>query len=267
MIPCSVERSPLKIDDPKRPEFSSQTSYANFVKNVSRQRRYVWGSEVRAFLDTLLATVRDRDTALIEGCTYYRAQHGVISEVYDDVFEILGHNSDRMTPRSDRAREGRANPAGIPVLYLATTEQTAISEIRPWIGSEVSVAQFRLSRNLKALDLSVGHRKLWMVRIKSAPNLSVKEIDPDVKEKDVWNDVDQAFSRPISDSDDRADYVPTQILAEFFCDHGFNALMYRSQFGEGFNIALFDINDAEYISAAPYQVTDLEVKYRRMGSP
>lgn len=257
----------MKIDDPKRPEFASQTSYVKFVENVSRKRRYVWGPEVRAFLDTLLATVGDRNRTLTEGCTYYRAQHGVIIEEDEIGVQKLGYYSDRMKPQRTRAKEGRANSAGIPVLYLATTELTAISEIRPWIGSEVSVAQFKISRDLKAVDLSVGHRKSWIFRHKSPPHLGDEEIYRELKEKDVWNDVDRAFSRPISVSDETADYAPTQILAEFFREHGFDALMYRSQFGEGLNIAIFDINDAEYISAVPYQVTDLEVEFRDIRRP
>lgn len=34
-------------------------------------------------------------------------------------------------------------------LYLSTDPQTAMSEVRPWIGSTLTVAQFRILRNLK----------------------------------------------------------------------------------------------------------------------
>jgi RES domain-containing protein len=33
--------------------------------------------------------------------------------------------------------EGRANPRGIPVLYLATHRETALAEVRPWIGAVI----------------------------------------------------------------------------------------------------------------------------------
>lgn len=258
----------MNLDDPKRPEFSSCRSYENFAKNVRRKRRYVWDPEVRAFLDTLLATVGGRDITLEEGTTFYRAQQGVNYEEHKDRLEIFAYNSARMKPLHDRAREGRANPAGIPVLYLATSLQTAISEVRPWIGSEVSVAKFKICRNLNVINLSVGDgdselkRRIWAQLHSEKARTS-----PKFKEQTVWLHVDHAFSRPISVSDDTADYVPTQILAELFYANGYDALIYRSQFGEkGFNLALFDIKDAEVISVAPYEVTAVEVKSKQIGN-
>ncbi len=257
----------MRLDDPKRPEFASWKSYSKFANRVRKHRRYVWDAEVKAFLDTILATVRDRDRTLNKGFPLYRAQHEVIYEEHDDRLEILAHNVDRMKPQRDRAREGRTNPVGIPVLYLATSVQTAISEIRPWIGSEVSVAQFGISRDLKAIDLSIGHGESMLDLMTRAELFGDEVSNAEKKEKAVWNQVDNAFSRPISVSDDTADYVPTQILAELFYANGYEALIYRSQFGkEGFNIALFDIKDAELISAAPYQVTAIEVKHKEIGS-
>ena len=256
----------MKLDDPNRPEFPSWRSYTNFETNVCQKRRYVWNREVRTFLDTLLATARDRERKLNKGFPLYRAQHGVNYEEHDDQLVTLAYNQDRMTPQRDRAREGRANPAGIPVLYLATSLQTAISEVRPWIGSEVSVAKFKISRDLKVIDLSVENGELALKRMEWALRHSEKVPSPKVKEQTVWLHVDQAFSRPVSVSDDTADYVPTQILAELFYANGYDALIYRSQFGEeGFNIALFNIEDAEIISAAPHEVTAVEVKSKQIG--
>ena len=180
----------MKMDDPKRPEFFSWRSYVNFAINVRRKRRYIWDTEVMAFLDTLLATVRDRDRILPEGFPLYRAQHGVNYKEHDDQLVILAHNADRMTPQRDRAREGRANSKGIPILYLATSVKTAISEVRPWIGSEISVAQFKISRELKAIDLSIGHGESVLEHLTIAHLLGEDAPDPEVKEKVVWIDVD-----------------------------------------------------------------------------
>ncbi len=67
------------------------------------------------------------------------------------------HSRERMKPLKDRAPEGRINPKGIPCLYLATERDTALSEVRPWIGSLNSVGQFKTSRNLVVIDCSVRH--------------------------------------------------------------------------------------------------------------
>ena len=257
----------MQVDDPKVPEFAGWRSYDNFARRVRQKRRYVWEPEVTAFLDTVLETVRERDRKISKGSILYRAQHGIKYREDDAGVDICAYGAERMKPLSDRAREGRANPAGIPILYLASSEQTAISEVRPWIGSELSVAQFSITRDLKVIDLSLGHGRASFQHLFFSELLGEKPVSREKKEEAVWIDVDNAFSRPVTRSDETADYVPTQILSELFCDNGYDGLVYRGQFGEsGYNIGLFDIEDAEIINAGPYQVTGIDVKFEEIGN-
>ena len=262
----------MRLDDSEKPEFASWRSYQEFAQRVRHVRRYVWQDEAQAFLDTVLATLKDRDVRIAESTILCRAQPGI---EYDTIFneddiEIgekrHGFGSERMKPLANRAREGRVNPAGIPVLYLASHEQTAISEVRPWIGSELSVAQFKVLRDLKAVNLSLGHGQVSIGHLKFAHLLGEEAPDAETKQKAVWIDVDNAFSTPVTLSDDAADYVPTQILSELFQDAGCDAIIYRSQFGEkGYNVALFNVEDADPINCAPYEVKGIEVKYEEIG--
>lgn len=48
---------------------------------------------------------------------------------------------------------GRANPTGIPYLYLGSKPDTALSEIRPHTGDRACVAEFTLRDNLTLIDL------------------------------------------------------------------------------------------------------------------
>ncbi|HRK95748.1 MAG TPA: RES family NAD+ phosphorylase [Rhodospirillales bacterium] len=259
----------MATDDPDKPEFGCRRSYWNFAQRVRHVRRYVWDPETRAFLDTVLATLRDRDVPIPEGTIFFRAQSGIdYAPVVEDGVEMgevpYGFGPARMKPLANQAREGRVNPVAISVLYLASEKQTAISEVRPWVGAEISVAQFKVLRNLRAVDLSPGYGKRWI-------DLSVfdpgSQPDAKQKEKGVWIDIDNAFSRPVTLSDDSADYVPTQILAELFKNAGYDAIIYRSQFGEkGYNIALFNVEDAEVINCAPYQVRGIEVTFEQIGN-
>ena len=262
----------MDLDDPTKPEFVSVVSYGKFAKRVRRGRRFVWGKEVQAFLDTVRETLKDRDEPISKGTVFFRAQQDV--EYREDVDENgnewptgpYAFGAERMKPLEDRAKEGRANPAGIPVLYLATTEQTAISEVRPWIGSEISVAQFKVLRDLKALDLSRGHGEFWIGHLTHEQMSDPAKIDAKAKEKAVWIEIDNAFSRPVRRSDDSADYAPTQILAELFQDAGYDAIVYRSQFGEmGYNIALFNVEDAKPITAVPCRVTKINIEFDEIG--
>jgi hypothetical protein len=260
----------MVTDDPDKPEFAGRSSFRKFARRVRHVRRYVWDAEIRAFLDTVLATLRDRDVMISERTILFRAQLGIdYHPVTEDGVELgeepYGFGAARMKPRANRAREGRVNPVGISVLYLSSNEQTAISEVRPWVGSEISVAQFKVLRNLRAVNLTLGHDKMWI----DPRDFGVELPPPDAetKEKVVWTHIDNAFSRPVTLSDDSADYVPTQILAELFRDTGYDAIIYRSQFGkEGYNIALFNVEDAEVINCAPYQVKGIEVTFEQIGN-
>lgn len=259
----------MDIDDPATPEFASWTSYGDFARRVRHKRRYVWDDHVKAFIATVLATLRGRDHSLLKGALLLRAQRGIDYCTFreDEPEQPSGYNAARMKPRPNQAMEGRANAAGVSVLYLGTTLQTVISEVRPWVGSEISVAQFRLKRELRALDLSRGHGQsaamFLLDHIVNETSLSVED-----KEKAVWIDIDNAFSKPVTKSDDTADYVPTQILAEVFANEGYDAIIYKSQFGEkGYNIVLFNPDDADILNCAPYSVTGFEVAFKQMGNP
>jgi hypothetical protein len=97
-----------------------------------------------------------------EGFVLWRAQlgHEYREEKQgDEVFEIeAAYSPARMKPLPDKAYDGRANPKGIPCLYLATRKETALSEVRPWIGSYVSVGQFKILRDVELIDCSREHK-------------------------------------------------------------------------------------------------------------
>jgi hypothetical protein len=112
----------------------------------------------------------------------------------------------------------------------------------------------------------VGHGHAAFSGLTFAHLLGEQIPDAATKEKAVWIDIDNAFSRPITLSDDTPDYVPTQILAELFKGK-YDGVVYRSQFGEaGYNIALFDPKDADAINCAPYVVTGVDVQYKENGN-
>ena len=155
-------------DNSQVPEFASWRSFRTFEERVIRERRHIWGPKIQTFLDTVLATRKDRDLEISAGSVLWRAQLGInfVQLTHDDGSqygeEPIGLPPERMKPNADNSGEGRANAAGIPVLYLASTKQTAMSEVRPWVGSDVSVAQFKIVRNLRAIDLTQGHgRSSW----------------------------------------------------------------------------------------------------------
>ena len=262
------------VDDPQVPEFASWRSYHRFEERVIRNRRHIWDRAIAAFLDTVIRTLQPRDVEIPKGAILWRAQLGIeYLPVTDDSGEEVGEepigfSGARMKPVAEHAREGRANSSGIPVLYLASTKQTAISEIRPWVQSEVSVAQFGVTRKLKAINLTQGDGKsLWSLTLEQM--WGKEEVDAETKTRVVWDDIDNAFSQPVTPSDERESYLPTRILAELFQEAGYDAIVYRSQFGQegqdGYNIALFKLEDAEILNCAAYRVESIEINSKLFG--
>ncbi|MEJ0025948.1 MAG: RES family NAD+ phosphorylase [Rhizomicrobium sp.] len=260
------------MDEPATPEFASWKSYQEFARRVRRERRYATDPASRAFIQTVLATAPVRDLTINKGLILYRAQLDVEERVFQDDdgaerIEIVGHALDRMMPNSEKVQAGRANPSGIAYLYLASQKLTAVSEVRPWLGAGVSVAQFEVRRDVRALDLTKGHEQFGFGLLTMEQLMGEASVDRDTKRRAVWTDIDSAFSRPVSRSEETYDYVPTQILAEAFRETGYEGIVYRSSFGDpGYNIVLFDVHDAEICSCAPYTINKLSVEFEQSGN-
>lgn len=89
-------------------------------------------------------------------------------------------------------------------------------------------------------------------------NLYFEEPDAVEREEAVWSSIDRAFAKPITRSDDYADYVPTQIIAELFKREGLDGVAYKSNFGKnGYNIALFDLDAAALLNCTLYEVNKI----------
>jgi RES domain-containing protein len=165
-----------------------------------------------------------------------------------------------MKPQVDKAKEGRANSKGIPALYVATERNTAIAEVRPWVGAMVSVARLRLNRQIVIVDCTMDQGQLGAAILEIADFSEPLPKTPRDLERYAWSDIDDAFARPVSGSDDVADYAPTQILAEAFRHEGYSGVAYRSSLGDGLNIALFNLEDADVVRRSLVRVESVTVE-------
>jgi len=245
------------------PEFASWQSYRTFAWSVKRKARYVFEDHVDEFLGTVVATSEGRKRSFPSGRVLWRAQHGHDFETIrqdEHEFEVPApFSSDRMKPLPYSAREGRVNPKGLPCLYLATDKETAMAEVRPWLGSYISVGQFKTLKDLVLVDCSVDHGRGFTIFF--------EEPTPDQREKAVWGDIDEAFSEPVTSGDSTADYAPTQILGESFRRQGFDGIAYKSLLGAGFNVALFDLKAADLINCFLYEAKKVAFEFSETGNP
>jgi RES domain-containing protein len=234
--------------------FPSAHSYWHFAHSCRTKARYIQTSEGRRFLKAVLESAQDRVDVAPAGSFLWRAQRGAstielpISGTNDVAEEDYPYDAARMKPLRDRARENRVNPKGIPYLYLATHRDTAAAEVRPWKGGVVSVGQFRLARDLKLVNATSDAERTFYFG---------EEPSPEERAEAVWLDIDHAFSAPTTTSDDAAEYVPTQILGELFRHHGYDGVAYRSSYGSGHNVALFDLDLAIQVNCFVVRVKDM----------
>ncbi len=238
--------------------FKSWNSYSHFSWEVTHSNRYIYRDDEKDFLANVLETSQSRATTVGSGSVFWRAQLGcnwrpIIQDGEEVGEEPEPFSPQRMKPVSFGAFEGRVNPKGIPCLYLATKKETAMSEVRPWLESYISVGQFQTVKELTLINCSVH-----------PPNgltIYFEEPDEQKKEKAVWEDIDRAFSRPVTVSDTLSDYVPTQILAELFKNNGFDGVYYRSALSHGLNVALFDMNAAKIINCFLHKVEKIQFAF------
>jgi hypothetical protein len=153
-------------------------------------------------------------------------------------------------PPKRSALHGRANPAGIPYLYLGSTQATAISEIRPHTGETACVADFRTPNNLKLVDLRNPRKMVSPFPLEDAADIGRTRSDLPFLER-----LGEELTRPVVPQAAAIDYTPSQYLCEFIKKCGYKGVTYRSSVSEGMNLALFDPSLAECGTVTQYLVT------------
>jgi len=142
------------------------------------------------------------------------------------------NKKDSFVPQLKKMKENRANAKGIPCLYTAREQETAIAEVRPFAGNKISVAKIQLLHDLKIFDLFIE------------PNLSHDEV---LKQSpsDLWFGIAFLFSIPYEDTSEN-EYLLTQCISEYIQLSGFDGIQYSSSLNEGGkNIVLFNCKNED----------------------
>lgn len=242
-------------------EFESWQSYSNFAFLVRKKSRYVFSPPVTKFLDAIISTGEKRAIHIPKDRIFFRAQRGcdgrpILDENEEHIDdEDWPYSKGRMFPIKGKATEGRANPRGISYIYLADDRDTACAEVRPWKGSALSLGLFKIKRELRLIDCTKVSKRI---------RFYFKEPEPEVRENCVWDDINNAFSKPINPNDPETEYVPTQIIAEVFRKEGYDGIAFKSSYGKGCNIVLFDNNAVEIIGCWLVETNDIEFNFNHI---
>ncbi len=160
-------------------------------------------------------------------------------------------------PPKNISTNGRANPAGIPYLYLASDIDTAITEIRPHTSERVCVAEFKVLLKPLVADLR-NPRKT----ISPFSSLSDEESITSLRnEIGFLCQLGEELTRPVLPKAAHLEYLPSQYLCEFIKHLGFGGVMYRSAVGTGTNFAMFDEESLQVGVVETYTIEHVKVEW------
>jgi hypothetical protein len=147
--------------------------------------------------------------------------------------DLDAYPPDQMSaPSREVVGNGRANPIGIPFLYLSTDEETPLYEVRATLLDDVSVGEFRLKEGveeIKIVDFIVANPLF------SADETSI---------------ADAIKSKPMRKYDSELEYIPTQFICEFIKTYtGAHGIQFESSVKQGGkNIVVFDSEHMECVN-------------------
>ena len=193
------------------------------LKHVNRY--FPKSAPSKAKIEELLGLLIVRSDALPR--TYYRAR--IQRGEPDFSAAQLG------PPPATLAKSGRANPDGIPYLYLSSDRETAIAEVRPSVGDRVAVATVRPRVDFSIIDLAAPRDSVSPFR------LDLDYIEGFHRAMDFLAMLSRDLSSP-APPHKAGDYIATQYLCELIKSIGYKGVRYSSSLGPGRNYAMYEDN-------------------------
>jgi hypothetical protein len=152
---------------------------------------------------------------------------------------------------------GRANPIGIPYLYLASSIPTAIAEIRGHIGEKITIAEFDIIDDLELADLRDPKNTISPFQLNDDDELELI-----YKNMPYLTLLGSELSKPIIPRDANLEYLPSQFLCELIKHIGFHGIIYKSSVSDGNNYVIFNDDKLTKVKTYQYQITGIETNFR-----
>lgn len=180
-----------------------------------------------------------------KGHIFYRAR----------ISNSKGYNEINMgAPPVGMASSGRANPMGISYLYLASNEDTAISEIRAGALDYVTIAKFELLKDINVIDF----KKIDYL----SPFLDGMNTIKFGINNFILKRIGEEISRPLGGDKRELEYLPTQYIVDYIKSIGeWQGIEYKSTLGRGYNLAIFNENLFKCVDVEVKQIGTLNYSY------
>ncbi|WOO35035.1 RES domain-containing protein [Anaerocolumna sp. AGMB13020] len=165
---------------------------------------------------------------------------------------FLGYSKEgSFVPPIKMTKDMRANYKYIPYLYCTDNLDIAISEVRPRIGADVSIAKIMVNENLRIFDFTI----------------SQKPADISTSKIKLCEDLSEIFSSPIVNDEDTINYVPTQYISEFIKNLGYDGIKYKSVNKSceinGANFVIFNYPKCEPIKSNVITIKNVQLFYKK----
>jgi hypothetical protein len=229
---------------------------------VSRSLSQNW-FEVEPAVRTLVDSLRpDISTVIRQGAEYWRARIGVEERLRRRHVDPLAKRGFHYRPYAGNkigrppvplASEGRFNRSRVAFLYLASDAATAVAELRPHPGHLVSVAKFRLERDLRIADFTRTDIRDFL----SDERLEV--LRTILSFADVLNVPVQPEQRHL--------YSVTQLVSDAIRAEGFDGLAYRSTLGDGSNLTCFPDDAFSFVGDSETACEVVSLRYELEDMP
>lgn len=196
-----------------------------FGKYLSQQNRYILNKKWTSYLDKLLTDARNKEDYIKKDREFWRARIGCSwreTKKRRDLFPVP--ITEIGAPPIGKVSMGRINPKGMRYLYLANDKQTAIYEVKPYLNEHVTLAKFKIKKDLTIVNLCKY----------------------DKGKSNSWDNISFWFSLPLRPSNISYEYLPIQYLAAAFQEAGYDGIQYKSSLNNGgHNIVIFNPNNAK----------------------
>ncbi|GAA2991003.1 RES family NAD+ phosphorylase [Prevotella corporis] len=231
-------------------------SWADFKEEIRWKRRYL--------VDKALLSVDaewDRLLRILDSSTISSEQSFFRSRIHDEANSLTYRRDEMGAPPKDKASSGRANPEGIPYLYLCEQPSTTLYEVRALYLDDVSVGKFKLKDSADPLKIADFTTTPSLFGMYSIGNSRIEDM---VRAYMLHQAISSDLSKPIRRYDSSFEYIPTQFICEYMrYEIGLDGIKYYSALRpKEVNIVIFDPSKMECVDVKQIQVnlTDIMSK-------
>lgn len=218
---------------------NSYFNYNEFAKQIEENNnKKIEESEVYILLSNMLSEEKTKfKETLSTNTSLYRGR--IVDINYTEKFSVSGNRLNGLDkfeskePPLHTTMNGRSNIAGASYLYVATDKYTAVAECKPLRGSFLSVAKFKITKELKIFNLCDNDSLGELKELQDSKNYSVKTLVELIM---------RAFYNSVYEID--SGYKISQYISELVRKHGYDGIAYKSFISNGKNYAIFNCCEA-----------------------